>query len=286
MNIGLALSGGGIRGTSHIGALKVFEKYNIKPNLIAGTSAGSIFASLYSLGYSAKEMEDIALEMKNFIDIDYADILSSILSSKKKMLGLLKGRGLESILIKYLRNVKINQTKIPISITSVDINNAKEVIFSSKNIYKLPSDYININDVELYKAVRASCSLPLIYKPILLNYKGSTLTLVDGGILENLPIETLQYMNAYKIIGINLGYNGYRKTDIDNGFEILSQSMDIMGYEISKLKSKLYYKNAYIYNPEIWDVGLLDSHKIKECIQRGEKAAEKNIKNILKFLEN
>lgn len=285
MKIGLALSGGGIRGTSHIGALKVFERYNIKPDLISGTSAGSIFASLYSLGYSAKDMEDIALEMKSLIDIDYVEILSAIISSKKKMNGLLSGRNLETLFKKYFRNTKVNQTKIPISITSVNINNAREVVFSSKKIYNLPLDYINITDIELYKAVRASCSLPLIYKPVSINYQGSKLTLVDGGILENLPIETLNLMNPYKIIGINLGYNGYLKTNIDNGFEILSQSMDIMGYEISKLKSKLYYKNAYVYNPEIWDVGLLDSHKIKECIKRGEQAAEKNIKNIMRFLE-
>lgn len=286
MNIGLALSGGGIRGTSHIGALKVFERYNIKPNLIAGTSAGSIFAALYSLGYSAKEMEYIALEMKNFVDIDYADILHSILSPKKKMIGLLKGKNLEYLLMKYLGHTKINQTQIPIGITSVDINHAKEVVFSSQNIYRLPPDYINISNIELYKAVRASCSLPLIYRPVSINHNGSTLTLVDGGILENLPIETLKCMNAYKIIGINLGYNGYLKANIDNGFEVLSQAMDIMGYEISRLKSEMYYKNAYVYNPEIWDVGLFDSNKIKECIQRGEKAAAKNIKNIIKYLES
>ncbi|OPJ56351.1 patatin-like phospholipase family protein [Alkalithermobacter paradoxus] len=286
MKIGLALSGGGVRGAAHIGILKVLESHGIKPDIISGTSSGSIVASLYALGYSLNEIEKSTYLFDNFVDIDYFGIIKSIIFFKKsKITGILNGDKLEDSLRVLFSDKKMYDTEIPLAITSVDINSCKKIVFCSKQNFDLSLNYDVVTDIDIASAVRASCSIPLIFKPKMVNLNNDMIRLVDGGVLDNLPLESLIHMGADKVIGINLGYNGMLREDVDNGFEILTQSLDIMMYEITKLKIEKYSDISYVMNPQIWDVGLLDKGRIDECIYRGELAGKKHINNIINFLK-
>ena len=98
--------------------------------------------------------------------------------------------------------------------------------------------------MDLYKAIRASIAIPVVFKPIIIDGK----RLVDGGVTNNLPIDVLRKMGARRIVGVDLGYNGQLRSDVDNIIEIGSQALDIMAYQITSFKS---YGADYILRPGI-----------------------------------
>lgn len=106
---------------------------------------------------------------------------------------------------------------------------------------------------------------------------------MDGGVTTNLPIEILKKMGAKKIIGVDLGYNGQLRRDVDNIIEIGSQSLDIMAYQITSIKSQ---GADYILRPGIYDVAIKDSKRIIECIDRGYNSAKENMNMIKKAISS
>lgn len=173
-NIGLALSGGGVRGFAHIGALRALEDVGIKPDIIAGVSAGSIVAALYSSGKSADDIFNLLgnVDMSKFLQIDI---------SKS---GLLKLEKFRKFLAKNLPVDNIEQLNIPTIIAATDIEQQNEMPFTTGNIAE---------------RVVASCSIPLVFKPVKID--GSYC--VDGGVLHNLPSYYLRPI-CKKVIGINV----------------------------------------------------------------------------------
>ena len=286
MKIGYALSSGVIKGAAHVGVIKVLEKYGIKPDLIAGASSGAMAASCYAMGYTVQELEDMVLDFTDYANIDYFGIIKGILNPKKKIQGLSTGNKLEDTMKKFLGDSTFFDTKIPLAITATEINKAVQVIFSSLNRLKFEEDDIVINDAKIYEAVRASASMPFIYDPKLINYKGEELKLVDGGVLEKLPIETVKKMGADKIIAVNLSYQGKYAPKTDSALEYLWQASEIMAYEITRLRTEEFVKYSYIISPDLSDINGFDSKSIKKCIQRGEEATEKSIHEIISFLRN
>ena len=146
---------------------------------------------------------------------------------------------------------------MPLAIPAVDINKARTVMFVNKMKYTPTQDdkIIYINDVPLYKAIRASIAIPVVFKPAMIDGR----RLVDGGVTDNLPIEILRKMGAKKTIGVDLGYNGQLRRDIDNILEMGSQSLDIMAYQITSLKSQ---GADYILRPGIYDIANRDAKKL------------------------
>ena len=173
-DIGIALSGGGVRGFAHIGALRAFEDVGIKPDIIAGVSAGSIVASLYAAGMTADDIFNLLgnLDMSKFLQVDI---------SKS---GLLKLDKFRKFLSKNLPVENIEQLKIPTIIGATDIEQQHEVAFTSGNIAE---------------RIVASCSIPLVFKPV----KIDNSYYVDGGVLHNLPSFYLRPL-CKKVIGINV----------------------------------------------------------------------------------
>ncbi len=281
MKFGLALSGGGLRGAAHIGVLKALEEENLCPSFISGTSSGSIVAALYSCGYSPKEIEEIALNFKkNTYDPDITGILISIfrlIIGKEPLInGIIKGNKLEKTLKKLTKCRKIKDSKIPTAITAVDINDGKTIYFVS-NKKGLTNDKKNkyIDNVEIYKAIRVSIAIPVVFQ----SRNISGLNLLDGGLTDSLPTSVLKLMGAERVIGVNLGYSGQRRNEVDNFIEVGGQSIKIMEYQITSLKNT---DSDAIINPHIYDVGLTDFDRIPECIQRGYRAAKDNIYKIKK----
>lgn len=283
MNFGLALSGGGLRGAAHIGVLKALEESNLYPTFISGTSAGSIIAGFYACGYSAKEMEEIVTDMNRKIyDPDILDIAKGIcqlaIGRKPTVTGILKGKKLEKLMRKLTNGIRIRDSRVPTALTGVDINNGQTIYFVSNKRGLLDNKYNKyIDNVELCKAIRVSIAIPMVFQPKDID----GIKLVDGGITDSLPVNILKKMGAKRVIGVNLGYCGSMRSDINNLIEIGNQSVDIMEYQITLLKST---GANFILNPHIYDVGLTDFDRIPECIERGYKAAKENIHLIIRAI--
>ena len=172
--IGLALSGGGVRGFAHIGALRALEDIGIKPDIIAGVSAGSIVASFYAAGMSADEIFEIFgnIDMSKFLQVDI---------SKSGFLKLDKFR---KFIAQNLPIENIEQLVVPTIIGATDIDNQQEKAFTTGNIAE---------------RVIASCSIPLVFKPV----KIDKTYYVDGGVMHNLPSYYLRPL-CDTVIGINV----------------------------------------------------------------------------------
>lgn len=311
MKLGLALSGGSLRGMSHIGALQALEEEGIKPQLISGTSAGSIVAGLYASGVSVNEMKKIAQRVNwRVIDINYRGIAQGIFSlvpiigGSLTLQGIVKGKKLEELFHENTKGKMLHEATLPLAITAVEINTARTVYFvSDRNLFKKRSRTVFISDLPISKAMRASISIPGIFCPVSIegerNKEECVKCLVDGGLKNNVPVEILREMGADKVIAINLGYSGHLEKDIDNLFEISNQSIDVMMYQITKLQNRinntlvldvnsninaLLLADAVMFNPQIWDVSMLDFHRIPECIERGYRYTKKMIPVIKRAL--
>ncbi len=283
MRFGLALSGGATRGAAHIGAMKALEEAGLVPSWISGTSAGSMVAALYACGYSVNEMEKIALSLtKEIYDTDYFGIIGGVLQwvifKDTNWDGLMKGKKLEVLMKKWTDGRLMRESKIPLAITAVDINTGKTVMFvNSKRGLEDDENTVYRDDVTIYQAVRASIAIPVIFKPIILR----GMRLVDGGVTDSVPTDVLKKMGARKIIGINLGYSGERRSEVDNILEIGNQTIDIMSYRLTELKTEV---SDFIINPHIYDVGILEVHRIPELIERGYRAVKDNLYSINKAI--
>ena len=279
MKTGLCLSGGGVKGAAHIGALKAFEEYNIKFNLISGTSSGSIIATLYSLGYSPDDMLDIfKTYCKKIKYIDFYTIFKLIkdfvLCGKISITGLNSGIMIQKLINKfaYKKNIKnINQIKIPLFIPSIDSKTGSIIIFTSKILRNTFSDNtFFVDNINIGTAVRASCSFPGIFSPV--NYKN--FLLLDGGIRENTPWKILKQMGADNIFNI-IFENDISENCCNNIVDIVHTSIDILCHELSTYE---LYGATNIIKINSSNISLLDCSKINFLYDLGYKSTKKMLK--------
>lgn len=173
MKLGIALSGGGIRGIAHAGVLKALEDNKIKVDIIGGTSAGSLVATLYAMGYSPHYIYILFKRYaKELVEINSSPILSGIggfmLNKKVNVKGLKTGKSIENIYnqIAYKKGIRrMNQIKMPLVIPTVDIMNSKEYVFTNQIPKGEENDEQYITDITIGKAVRASSSFPAVFMP-------------------------------------------------------------------------------------------------------------------------
>lgn len=229
MSIGIALAGGGMQGVAHIGAIKALAELGIKPDYISGTSSGSIFASMYAMGYTLEEMFEIVKQnYEILIGIEKARIVKAIgtyITQKEiKIGGLIDGQKLEDLVTKLgdKKGIKnITDIQMPLAIPTVDTISTKECISISKK-YNLQDDDIDyIYDIPLAKAVRASMAFPGIYTTC--NF--GKYNFIDGGTKDNLPVKVLKDIGAEKVIAISFDLTHY--TPSDNIFNIILRAVDI-----------------------------------------------------------
>jgi len=161
MKLGLALAGGGVKGAAHIGVIKALEENGIKVDMVAGTSMGSIVASLYAMGYNPEEMLRIFRYFSKEVMKTDARYYAGNLKNSRKLLGfgLVSGENLEAALkecAKEKQMSKISDIKMPISIPTVDIVESEKYVFTNSEM----QDEKYIKDAIIEKAVRSSCSYP------------------------------------------------------------------------------------------------------------------------------
>lgn len=285
MKKGLCLAGGGVKGAAHIGAIKAFEEENIHFEYVGGTSSGSIVACLYAAGFSPDEIYNIF--KKYCRKIKYVDILQIfklifglLFTGRVIISGLNSGKQIEKLINKVCneKNIyNITDIKRPLVIPSVDLCNGNVICFTSCNIENRISDEILfVNDIEIGKAVRGSCSYPVVFCPC--KYKDTKL--IDGGVRENVPWKELKDLGADKVINIIFD-DDINETCSKNLVEVAGRSLSLIGRELSN-----YELEGTDYNVKIKSnkVGLLDMSKIDELYELGYRQTKIEINNIKKKL--
>ena len=281
MKLGLSLSGGGVKGAAHIGVIKALEEENIKIDCIAGTSSGSIVATLYAIGLNADEIYIIFKKYcKKIKYIDFWNIIKLIygLIFKRKIIidGLNSGKEIEKLInnIANEKNIKnISEVKMPLVIPTVDMCNGKVTCFSSyKNEKRNLSNTIFVESMNIGRAVRASCSYPVVFSPC--EYDNTKL--IDGGIRENSPWKELKEIGANKVISVVF------KEDFDqkccsNIIDVASRSINLLCKELSDYE---WQGTDYLLEIYTKKIGLLDMDKIDELYNIGYKITKKEIQKI------
>ncbi|HPD18998.1 MAG TPA: patatin-like phospholipase family protein [Candidatus Goldiibacteriota bacterium] len=255
MKIGLALGGGAAYGFTHIGVLKVLEKYGIKPDFIAGTSVGSLVGAIYASEGSIKQLEDAAK------DFNWLEIVNFTLPKE----GLLSIEKIDNFINKHSKVKEIQNTKIKFGVVTTNLLDAKEEVFF---------------DGDMGPLVRASCSLPGIFSPTVYNHK----IYVDGGILNNVPISVVKKMGADFIIAVDLLANS--RIDIlknNNIFNIVWSSWTLSIQQYTRVTQ---YKDAdIVIKPNILNINPFDTFKKEEIISIGSNITEGMIINIVEEMK-
>ncbi len=289
MSIGICFAGGGIKGVAHIGALKALEEENIKFDYIAGTSSGSIVACLYSVGYNSDEIYEIFkkyinkinyFEIKNIINL----ILGILIKRKIIITGLNSGKKIEKLINKECAKKEINninQINKKLLIPCVNLKTGDVHIFSSiknRNRKEYSDNIIYENNINIGKAVRASCSYPGVFSPCIIedNY------MVDGGIRENVPWKELKECGAQKVISIVFQNEIKEKNKIDM-FDVISGSMELLCRELSN-----YELNGadYLLKIKTKNIQLLDKTKMDYLYNLGYIETKGKINEIKNNIKN
>lgn len=280
MKLGLCLSGGGIKGIAHIGAIKALEEANIHFDYISGTSSGSIVATLYAVGYSPDEIYDIfakyANNIKYFDSINFKKMLKNIFTGKGLNIdGLNSGKEINRLITKFCSKKKIsniNQIKMPLLIPAVNIYNEELIVFSNNILTNSKDDIKYINSVDIGTAVQASCSYPGVFSPC----KYENKLLIDGGITENLPWKETKRAGADKVLSIVFVEEKGKKC-CQNILEILNKSFSILCKELAKHE---WDGTDYLLKIKTSNTSLLKCKNMKELYNVGYNQTKQQISKI------
>lgn len=284
MKIGVALSGGGIRGIAHAGVLQALENNGIHIDIIGGTSAGSMIGSLYAMGYSPEEIYMLFRKnAKKIIGANTSPLISGIQTFMRKeaktITGFRNGQSIEEVydmMAKEKGIETISQIKMPIVIPSVDIMESKEYIFTNKIPENVQDLTQYITDISIGKAVRASSSFPAVFN--LCNIQKHAF--MDGGALDNVPVNEVKKQGADKVLAVK--FDADEINESSNMMDIVMKTIDIMG---NKIAEENLEQSDYVLNVHTDKVGLLDIDKLDRCFEYGYEAVIKNLKQIKQILK-
>jgi len=245
--VGMALGGGAVLGAVHVGVLKALEEKNIKINAICGTSAGAIVAALYAFGKSPQEIENIIVEFE-------WKKLSSLTLSKY---GLLSNAKIGEIIKQNIGDKRFKDTKIPLGMIATDITTGEKVVLDKGSVAD---------------AVVASTCIPGIFIPVELGGR----FLVDGGIVENVPLSCLKDKDVDFLIGVDLvPERCYKKPQ--NIIEVLYNSFNFLVRSNKKVQTK---EADLTIKPDLSEYNAIDMSQIKELIDLGYEETKKIIKEL------
>lgn len=284
MKLGVALSGGGIRGIAHAGVLQALLDHNVHIDIIGGTSAGSMVASLYAIGYEPYVIYQLFKRYsKEIIGAKKLPLISSLFnfqfSKNFTLTGFHNGQAIEEIynrLAKKQNITTISQIKMPIVITTVDIMKSKEYIFTNYVPQNVEDRNKYITDIDIGKAVRASSSFPAVFSPCNVEKHA----FMDGGVLDNVPVIEVKKQGADKVLAVKFDADSIDENS--NLMDIAMKTIDIMGTKIAEdnLEASDYVLSVYTDK-----VGLLDVEKLDKCYEYGYQSVGQNWKAISRGLE-
>ena len=283
MKLGLALSGGGIRGIAHAGAIKALEDNDIKIDIIGGCSSGSMVASLYAMGYTPHYIYLLFKRYaKDIAALNTKPIISGLghfFKCKKVFSSLKDGEIIETVYNKLAirRGIKnISQIQMPLVIPTVDITKSKEYVFTNNIPQNVEDTSQYITDITIGKAVRASSSFPAVFNPCLMGEHA----FMDGGALDNIPVNEVKKQGVDKVIAVK--FDADPVDENSNIMDIVMKTIDIMGSKISEESLEMSDIVLNVYTDK---VGLLDIEKLDNCYKYGYNCVVENIDKIKEALD-
>jgi len=269
--VGLALSSGAARGLAHIGVLEVLEREGIPIDMIAGTSMGAIIGATYAQGKNAIQIKEVAL------DLGWKK-LAQMLALTPPKTGFLSGRKIKPLLKEIIGEVDFADLRMPFACVATDIITGEEVV---------------IKQGPVLEAVIASMSLPVIFKAA--RWQGRYL--VDGGVVNPVPVSVLKDMGADFIIAVNViskpsdragndhleerGQKEIGEIKEPGIFSMMMRLVNVASYQV--VKSGLIGADVVI-EPKVASIGFADFHRARECIFQGELAAQDFVQEIKRRL--
>lgn len=239
--IALALGGGAVRGFAHIGVIKVLEAQGIVPDMVVGTSAGSVVGALYAGGYNGFELQKIAFQLEE----------SSVGDWVMPNRGFIKGEQLQNFINKAVHNKPIEKLGKPFAAVATDLQSGEQMVFGRGNTGM---------------AVRASSSVPGLFQPVGINGR----EYVDGGLVSPVPVKAARAMGADLVIAVDIS-NKPKYLKVNDFVDVLLQTFSIMGQTISTYEMA---EADIAIRPNLAAVGASDFEKKHLAILEGEKAAQ------------
>ena len=246
----LCLSGGGTRGFSYIGAFKAFEEYGIEFDMVAGTSAGSLFGAVYASQMDLNEIKDVAKGMKNG---DFRHSKLGILPSSMDKL--------HDLIEMVLPVKKVEDLAIPYYAVAVDLKTGKEIHFNSGNLASI---------------ITGSCAIPGIFLPV----KYKNMVLIDGGVRNNIPADVLKMNGCDFVVTIDCNCSRGGGTNSEKLFTQFSTSVGIMMVNNSRLGTEL---SDIIICPDLKKYKSLNLEGKDEMIKEGYRATVEMMPEIQKL---
>jgi len=258
MKIGLALGGGGAKGFAHLGVMEVLTEAGIEFDVVAGTSIGALIGAVYVSG-NLDKLERFATNI-GITDIPF------LLGPTWPKGGLFSGKYIEKLFDEFIHLENIEDLKKPFAAVCVDLNKAEVVTFTNGN---------------LKRAIRASSSIPGLFKPVIIEDQ----LLVDGGVLESVPVRAARSLGADFVVAIDLlsdlsDSSSFKKGKNPSIVEVVQRSSILAQRKITEYKFKENPPDIII-RPPLSDVKVLDFHNGKSVIEIGRETAQKMIAEIL-----
>ena len=251
--IGLALSGGAVRGIAHISILDVLDQEGIPIHGIAGTSAGSIIGALYCAGMPLSEIKRILLKTK----------WKDVLKFNVPRTGLISSDGIHEFMEDILPVKKFSDLLLPFAAVATDLRTGDKVVLTSGSVSR---------------AVQASCSLPVVFTPTEINRR----TLVDGGVASQVPVRAVrEVLGIQKVIAVNVNYRALELEQFDNIMKIAAHLSALWASRNAREEEKLA---DVVIEVNARGIPLYDLAKTRELLRRGKKAAEGKLPEIKRLV--
>ncbi len=238
--IGLALGGGAARGFAHIGVIQVLEEAGIRPDLVVGTSAGSLVAAMYASGKGGAELATLAQSMDEGAITDWSF----------PGRGLIRGEALARYVREHTGGRRIEQMKLPLGIVATDLDSGHGILF-------------RVGDPGV--AVRASSAVPAVFQPVRIGLR----EYVDGGLVAPVPVNYARQMGAALVIAVDISTppDGAATGD---AMRMLLQTFSIMGRSINQFELR---EADVVLRPKLAGVSSADFSARSRSIQAGRDAA-------------
>lgn len=250
--IGLALGSGGARGFAHLGVMKVFKEEGIPIDYLSGSSMGALIACFYATGLDMDQLYKISSAFKRKYYLDF---------TVPKM-GFVAGKRVKDLIRIFTHGKNIEELNIPVAVVATDLMSGEKVVFTKGPIAD---------------AVRASISIPGIFVPEKINGR----LLVDGGVVDRIPVSVVKEMGAEMVIAVDVSHVK-TNTEITSIYDVIMQSIDIMQMEL--VDHRMVASDIMI-RPRVEKYNSRAFTNIEEIINIGEEAARKQIDEIKKRIE-
>jgi NTE family protein len=246
--VGLVLGAGAARGFAHVGVIKALEAQGIRPDIVVGSSAGSVIAALLASGATGNDLNRLAL------NLDEATIADWGLPFAGRFGGLIKGDALQNMINREVQNKSIEQMRIPLGIVATELQSGKGVLFRTGNTGQ---------------AVRASCSIPGVFQPTVIGGK----EYVDGGLVAPVPVSYAKQMGATLVIAVNISSEPVHQ-DASGTLGVLQQTISIMQKSINQFELK---SADVVITPHLKQMSGSDFRSRNAAILAGEVATQEQM---------